>query len=298
MLYDPRLDVFLACAAQGSFSRASEQLSMTSTGILKQISQLEYDLETRLFNRTHRGLELTEAGLQLQSEAMKLKSFCQAAMERVYAADCGLGREIRIGISPLTPPALMADLWPKIQPIIPDLRFQLIPFENNQQQAQKILSSLGEGIDVVPGLFDASFLETRQCAGLEVCPCSIQIGVPFGHPFWGRSELELDEMKGQRIHIIHAGWSGVTDRLREQLRQAGAQIVDLEYFSSEVLLQAVNSQQLVIAFSIWKGINPLLDLVDAKWAGTMSYGFLHNPHPDGGTSRFLEAIRKTADGSS
>lgn len=298
MLYDPRLDVFLACAAQGSFLRASEQLSMTSTGILKQISQLEYNLETRLFNRTHLGLELTEAGLQLQSEAMKLKSFCQAAMERVYAAGCGLGREIRIGISPLTPPALMADLWPKIQLIIPNLRFQLIPFENNQQQALKILSSLGEEIDVVPGLFDASFLETRQCAGLEVCPCSIQIGVPIGHPFWGRSELELDEMKGQRIHIIHAGLSGATDRLRKQLRQAGAQIVDLEYFSSEVLLKAVNSQQLVTAFSIWKGINPLLDLVDAKWTGTMSYGFLHNPHPDGVTSRFPDAIRKIADGSS
>lgn len=62
-------------------------------------------------------------------------------MERVKEAEAGRHREIRIGTSPLTPPALLASLWPRIQPVIPDLSFRLVPFENDPRQAAQILES-------------------------------------------------------------------------------------------------------------------------------------------------------------
>ncbi|WP_299483794.1 LysR family transcriptional regulator [uncultured Roseibium sp.] len=57
-----RLRPFEAAARLESFSRAAEELGMTQTAVSKQISQLENDLGTRLFDRRNRAVFLTEAG--------------------------------------------------------------------------------------------------------------------------------------------------------------------------------------------------------------------------------------------
>ncbi|WP_263260711.1 LysR family transcriptional regulator [Pseudomonas sp. RIT-PI-S] len=56
------LNLFVACAETGSFSRAAEQLSKSPSAVTKAIGQLEATLGTRLFERTTRSMALTEAG--------------------------------------------------------------------------------------------------------------------------------------------------------------------------------------------------------------------------------------------
>lgn len=74
---------------------------------------------------------------------------------------------IRIGSSPITPAQLLIKLWPKIQKYCPDLKFQIIPFENTPENAREILANLGKNIDVIGGIFDDTMLNLRHCAGLE-----------------------------------------------------------------------------------------------------------------------------------
>ncbi len=296
MLYDNRLDVFLACARAGSFSKAGEELNMTSTGVLRLITQLEYDLDIQLFVRSHRGLRLTDAGQQLLKEAQELQKICAGMMERILAARDGLNQEIRIGTSPLTPPALLSDLWPKIQPMIPDLSFRLIPFENTPQNASRILNDFGNEIDLVVGFFDDQFLGNRTCAGYSVGECALGIGIPFGHPLWGRKSLKPEDLYDQKVLIIQQGWSRATDQLRDWMNSTGRiEVEDLSFFSSDALLQAINQQELMVCFDIWNGINPLLDIVRTPWAGTIEYGFLCSPHPSGAIRRFLDAVSETVN---
>ena len=61
-LYNPQLDTFLRVADAGSFSKAAEEMYITPTAVIKQINLLEDSLGVMLFIRTHRGLNLTEAG--------------------------------------------------------------------------------------------------------------------------------------------------------------------------------------------------------------------------------------------
>ena len=66
---------FEAAARHLSFTRAADELSLTQSAISREIKLLESRLEVRLFNRIHRGLELTDAGLALYrsvSEALRL----------------------------------------------------------------------------------------------------------------------------------------------------------------------------------------------------------------------------------
>lgn len=59
---DRRLQVFHAVARLLSFTKAAEVLHMTQPAVTFQIRQLEDQFDTRLFDRTHNRVSLTEAG--------------------------------------------------------------------------------------------------------------------------------------------------------------------------------------------------------------------------------------------
>ncbi|WP_102222829.1 LysR substrate-binding domain-containing protein [Acidimangrovimonas sediminis] len=61
------LRAFEAAGRLESVTRAAEELAVSQAAVSRQIRALEEDLGTRLFERLHRGLRLTEAGGRLQS---------------------------------------------------------------------------------------------------------------------------------------------------------------------------------------------------------------------------------------
>ncbi len=68
----PNLQAFIAIAEYGSFSEASEQLYLTQPAISKRIAVLEDELDSRLFDRVGRHIQLTEAGRALLPRAQKI----------------------------------------------------------------------------------------------------------------------------------------------------------------------------------------------------------------------------------
>lgn len=61
------LVAFEAAARLGSFSRAAQEMGVTQAAISRQIKALEADLQTLLFVRAHRKVELTRAGALLSN---------------------------------------------------------------------------------------------------------------------------------------------------------------------------------------------------------------------------------------
>ena len=68
---------------------------------------------------------------------------------------------IRVGVSPMTPPQVFVELWPQIQKMYSDIKFQIVTFENTPENAREILANLGQNIDVIAGIFDDAMLELR-----------------------------------------------------------------------------------------------------------------------------------------
>src|SRR5262245_15898726 len=56
------VSAFAKVVELGSFARAAERLSLSTSAVSRQVSELEAHLEVRLLNRTTRRLSLTEAG--------------------------------------------------------------------------------------------------------------------------------------------------------------------------------------------------------------------------------------------
>jgi DNA-binding transcriptional LysR family regulator len=66
-----QLQHFLAIADAGTFTAAAERLHLSQPGLSASIRSLEESLETRLFDRTRRRVELTDAGRELYSGARR-----------------------------------------------------------------------------------------------------------------------------------------------------------------------------------------------------------------------------------
>ena len=64
-MYNPQLETFIRAADAGSFNKAAEESYITPTAVIKQINLLESSLGVKLFERSHRGLTLTNAGHSL-----------------------------------------------------------------------------------------------------------------------------------------------------------------------------------------------------------------------------------------
>ena len=69
---DRRLQVFFTVARLLSFTKAAESLHMTQPAVTFQIRQLEEFFNTRLFDRTHNKISLTEAGEEVFGYAERI----------------------------------------------------------------------------------------------------------------------------------------------------------------------------------------------------------------------------------
>lgn len=81
-----QLACFLAVAETLSFARAAEQLHVTQPAVTQQIHSLESELNTQLFRRTTRTVELTHAGLIFLGDAKLMLEISERARLRAEHA--------------------------------------------------------------------------------------------------------------------------------------------------------------------------------------------------------------------
>ena len=233
MLYNPQLETFLCVVESGSFSKAAEKLFITAPAVIKQINSLESSLNLQLFDRTHRGLIVTEAGKSIYKDAKYIIQYSKESLIRAENTMQGDKEVIRVGISPMTPPQIFGSLFPKIQELYPEIKFQLIPFENTPENAREILGNLGQNIDVVAGIFDDTLLDLRKCRGIEISREEFCCAVSIHHRLAKKEYLEIQDLYGENLMLIHRGWSEYIDILRDDLweHHPEIQIVDFDFYN-------------------------------------------------------------------
>lgn len=296
-MYNPQLETFLHAADAGSFNKAAEESFITPTAVIKQINLLEASLGVKLFERTHRGLILTKAGVSLYQDAKYIIRYCKDSVTRAKNAMQEDVNVIRIGTSPMTPAQLLMPLWPKIQERCPDMKFQIIPFENTPENAREILANLGKNIDVIGGIFDETMLDLRSCAGLELSREPFCCAVSIHHRLAGKDRLKIQDLYGEKLMLMHRGWSRYVDSLRDDIWQNHGQIriVDFDFYDVNVFNRCESSSEILLAIPGWANVHPLLKVIPVDWEHSIPYGLLYAPQPSEIVTRFLEAARMAAD---
>ena len=294
MMYNPQLETFICVVESGSFSKAADKLFISSPAVIKQINSLESSLGLKLFSRTHRGLMLTEAGKSIYNDARYIITYCNDSVKRAKDAMQSSEDVIRVGISPITPPQIFVDLWPKIQNLYSDMKFQLVPFENTPENARKILANLGQNIDVVAGIFDDSLLKLRGCNGVEISREPFCAAVSIHHRLARKNLITLKDLDGENVMLMHRDWSHYVDELRDDLmlNHPDINIIDFDFYNVEVFNRCENSNDVLLAIKSWESIHPLIKIIPVEWNYTIPFGLLYSKEPSDKIKRLVEAINK------
>ena len=292
-MYNPQLETFLRVADAGSFSRAAEEAYITPTAVIKQINLLEESLGVKLFDRTHRGLTLTKAGRSLYQDAKYIIQYCRDSVVRAKNAMLEDTNVIRVGSSPMTPAQLLMQLWSKVNETCPDIKFQIVPFENSLENAREILGNLGRRIDIVGGIFDETMLALRGCAGLELIRAPFQCAMSVHHRLAVKNRLQLSDLYGENLLLMHRGWSHYVDRLRDDLWQhhPQIQIVDFNIYSMDIFNRCESTNDVLLSIPGWASVHPLLKSIPVEWDYSIPFGILHSPEPSPIVQRFLDVAK-------
>lgn len=293
-MYNPQLETFLRVVDAGSFNKAAEEMYITPTAVIKQINLLEGSLDVKLFERTHRGLTLTKAGKSLYRDAKYIIRYCEESVVRAKNAMQSDSSVIRIGTSPMTPAQLLVQLWSKIQVYCPNLKFELVPFENTPENAREILGNLGKNIDVVGGIFDEAMLNLRSCAGLELSREPFCCAVSIHHRLAVKDRLSIEDLYGENLLLMKRNWSSYVDRLRDEIWKNHSQIniIDFDFYNMSIFNRCENSNDVLLAIAGWANVHPLLKVIPVDWDYSIPYGLLHSPKPSATVKEFLRAAKK------
>ena len=144
----PSLDFLKGFEAAGrrlSFTRAAEELFLTQSALSRQIQALEQALGIALFERRHRALVLTPAGVTLHREVAAALAALAAAADRARAGSREPGLTLTTTVS-------FASLW-----IIP----RLPAFRARHPEVEVYVSANDRTVDLARGDVDVAI---RYCA--------------------------------------------------------------------------------------------------------------------------------------
>jgi LysR family transcriptional regulator, glycine cleavage system transcriptional activator len=117
------LKAFEAAARHASFTLAAEELFVTHAAISRHIRELEEALGTELFNRTGRGVELTEAGRRFGERLTPL--FDQLADAAREAAAVGAARTLRVSVEPAIASRWLVGRLSRFNDLHPDIELTI-----------------------------------------------------------------------------------------------------------------------------------------------------------------------------
>lgn len=293
-MYSHQLETFIQVADAGSFSKASEIMFISPTAVMKQINLLEGTLDVKLFNRTPRGLTLTNAGKSYYQDAKYMIQYAKDAQVRAKNAMQSNENMIRLGSSLMTPCQFLMQAWPRIHEILPELKFEIINFENTPENAREILKNLGQNIDVVAGIFDETMLALRGCDAQELLRVPICCAVSIYHPLAQKKCLSIKDLYGQKLMLMKRNWSKYTDLLRDDLweHHPEIEIVDFSFYNLEAFNQCEHDNVLLMAVPQWEGVHPLLKVIPVDWKHEMPFGLLYSHTPTQTVKDFIKAAAK------
>ncbi|MCQ8897695.1 LysR family transcriptional regulator [Limnobacter humi] len=135
------LEVFVAVAETGGFSAAARRCRLSAPVVTKRVAELEQALQVRLFNRTTRFVQLTQAGERYLQAVKPL-------LEQMRDADEALTglTSTPQGTLVVTAPALFGRLH--VMPVVVDFLKQHPAVQVVSLFQDNVLSLVDEGVDV------------------------------------------------------------------------------------------------------------------------------------------------------
>jgi DNA-binding transcriptional LysR family regulator len=186
------IELFIAICDAASIAKAAEQKNIAASAVSKRISDLEAKLETSLFHRGVKGLELTPAGHTfLYHSRSILRDLRQMELGLAHHGK-GLSGQVRVFGSVSTIIQHLPSDLREFLLLHPSIRVELE--EGTSKQAVDAVAENAADIGVFGGVMPRP--------GLRIFPYRtdrLAVLAPAGHAFVGRESIRFDELVGHQM---------------------------------------------------------------------------------------------------
>ena len=210
---DRRLQVFHAVAKHLSFTKAAEALFMTQPAVTFQIKQLEEHFNTRLFERGHGQISLTEAGRTVLDYAERILGLSAELDARLKDMTGLVSGPLLVGasmtIAEYLLPQVLGEFGARFPGVVPRLRVA------NSEQVQH---------QVMEHSLDVGFIESdsplQTLVTEVVCEDELLVVCAPSHPLAKQTSVK-PELLSQHAYISREPGSGTREVTDHYLQKIG-----------------------------------------------------------------------------
>ena len=216
---DRRLQVFHTVARLLSFTKAAETLHMTQPAVTFQVRQLEEHFNTRLFDRTHNRISLTDAGERVFGYADQIFEL-YAEMENAVRELTGeISGALILGASTTIAEYMLPALLGNFKTKYPDVNIQL-KVSNSEGIVHMV-----ENNDIDLGVVESPV--SNKNLVVEVCRHDqLVVVVPPSHPLASEESVSINRLL-EFPFICREEGSGTREVISESLHSAGTNTAQL-----------------------------------------------------------------------
>ena len=227
------INTFLHIAELHSFSSAARELGYSQSAVSAQISQLETELGTPLFDRVGKTVRLTDAGQTFQSYARTLLITAQQAKAALLPARAVSGT-LRVALADSVCSTFLPDLLQQFHALCPQV--ELVLRTATADEMLRLLSA--NQIDLAYTL-DQPLLLPSLTLAVNV-PESVCFVAPAEHPLADKAEVPLDVLAQQEFLLTERGMS-YRDALDQRLCQMVERGMGLSFLPEYIVRPALSA---------------------------------------------------------
>jgi DNA-binding transcriptional LysR family regulator len=239
------LRTIIAAAERGSFTRAAERMELTQAAVSQQIGAVETELDTRLFDRQGRGVQLTESGHRLCEYARQILDLVDEATREVGGGQQPLTGNLRIATSSVPAEWLVPELLSEFRVLWPHIHETMAVSDSSQ--AEDAVESGAADIGFVGALPRSSALRASPVVEDELV-----LVVAVDHPMAAKGITTLKQLRNESLIVREAGSASrrcVELALEDQGHFAAEFTIALESNSNDAIRAAVKRGVGVAFFS-------------------------------------------------
>jgi DNA-binding transcriptional LysR family regulator len=134
------LHIFMAVANAGPMGRAAIELAVSQPVVSKTIADLEHALGVRLFDRSRRGVELTDYGRSLRDSGIAVFDSLRQGVERLEALSDPTAGEVRLGTTEPLATGFVSAALTRMAVRYPKMDFHVVQSDLNALRARDLRS--------------------------------------------------------------------------------------------------------------------------------------------------------------
>jgi len=190
------LKYFVVVAEELNITKASKILAMSQPPLSSQIKNLESELNTTLFTRSKKGLELTEEGKYLYRKAKDILSLSDKTMNDIHLMNQGLSGIVSIGLVEGMAPDIASEWIAGFHKNNPKVRFRILD-GNSDDLIEKMRAGL-ISLAVITSPYDEILLNSFKVGEEKMVALFNK-----NHPLAAKSSktVHISELKNENIIV-------------------------------------------------------------------------------------------------